>query len=245
MNLLTGFLIYVCLTIAIGVSVDTNTVYETIENFPAHEVLQPGDIVTYIDDIKIDNINNTITNIVKDCGGKPLEVTYERDGVENKVTITPMYDVPSERYYLGIRTQYVYRYAIGMEYITQPLKLTSTATKQIYKSLKNLFIGKIKITEMSGIVGIISYAGEYATSATIFSFISLMAVISINLGIMNLLPIPGLDGSKIIIGIAEIICGGKRLPEKIESKLITVSFFILIVMMLAVMVSDIVKIIFK
>jgi len=244
MNFIAGFLIFICITIGIGVGSETNTVMDLVEGYPAKNVLEVNDVIIDINGTKINNIENTITNIVSNSNGQDLVVTFIRDGETKMTKITPKYDEISEKYYIGILTERIFRRPVGTEYITEPVNNSLTAAKQIFQGLVKLITGKVKLSEMSGIVGIVSYASEYATLATIYSFLSIMATISINLGIMNLLPIPGLDGSKILIGFLEILCGGKRFPEKIESKLTTISFFLLIGLMIIITISDIIKILF-
>ncbi len=244
MNLLTGFVIFFMLITLIGVPVISNKIIGVQEGFPAENVLEVNDEIIEIDGTKFGSFDGiAITEQISVAADKQLSIKFTRDGKIHTVNLTPIQnESDTTRVYLGIQLGTTYRTANGFEYISKPMGLTIDYIKQVFDGLISLLTGKAKLSDMSGIVGIISYASEYATLENIFSYATILAVITINLGIMNLLPIPGLDGSKILIGITELICGGKRFPEKIEAKLITVSFVLLIALMFIVTANDLIKI---
>ena len=111
----------------------------------------------------------------------------------------------------------------------------------IGESIKTLFTGGISTDQMVGIVGISEIVVE---TTGILNYINLMALISISLGVTNLLPIPALDGGKILILIIEII---RRKPMKIETeaKIQRLGFSILLALSLYVTYNDIVRIIMQ
>ena len=242
-NLITGLFIFFMLVIFIGASYDTNTVISILDNYPSYGVLQENDKIISINNIEL-NEETTLSKMVKDSNGVPLEITFIRNKKAQSVTITPKYDKAAGRYYIGVNTALAYKKANLKEVFTQPFALTIASIKQIFGGLFGLISGQAKLKDMSGLIGIVSYANEYATLKSIYTFFSILAMVSINLGIMNLLPIPGLDGSKILGGFFQIIFK-KKLPEKIQTILINTSFALLIGFMIIVAINDVIKIFFN
>ena len=108
----------------------------------------------------------------------------------------------------------------------------------ILGGLKNLFTGKVGIDQMTGIVGI---SNMVIKTSGILNYVYLIAIISLSLGITNLLPFPPLDGGKIVIYIIEAI-RRKPLNEKFEEKLQLVGFTLLILLSIYVTYQDILRI---
>ena len=108
----------------------------------------------------------------------------------------------------------------------------------IFESIKMLFTGGVKTDQMVGIVGISEVVVQ---TSKLVDYIYLLAVISVSLGVTNLLPIPALDGGKILILLIEII---RRKPMKVEteSKIQLIGFSILIALSLFVTYNDILRI---
>ena len=143
-------------------------------------------------------------------------------------------------------------YAITLDFYVQPMIKTPLSVlgysarwalslvRQILRNLVQLITGVVPINQLSGPVGIISAIGE-AASYGIESVLILMAFISINLGVMNLLPFPALDGGKILITLIESVFH-KKLGEKAEIALNIISFGIIILLMLFVTYNDILRI---
>ncbi len=246
MNLLIGYLVFLSLIAFVGIGSDTSVIAKPIQGYPAYEVLEENDNIIKINgnDIIAGDENANVTYYIKNSNGEPLVVEFIRDGEVHEETIMPKWNETENRYMIGIITKNEYRKATAEEIIKMPVELTVGSVKSVYVSLFNLVTGKNKIQEMSGIIGIVAYTNDYASKYTMFQFFTILAVISINLGIMNLLPIPGLDGSKILGGIFEIITK-KKIPEKVSNIAITGAFVLLIALMVYVAFNDIFKIIFR
>lgn len=241
-NLITGLLIFFMLVVFVGTSIDTNIVDSVNEAYPSYGIIESEDKIISIDGVLLDE-ENTLTKMVKNSNGKELTILLERNGKEEIVEVTPKFDPSADRYFIGVTTRLTYRKATVKEILTTPLILTKESVKQVFGGLFDLLSGQTKLSEMSGLIGIVSYANEYATLKTIYTFFSILAIVSINLGIMNLLPIPGLDGSKIFGSIFQLIFK-KKLPEKVEVALINGSFAVLVGLMILVAINDIIKLIF-
>ena len=103
--------------------------------------------------------------------------------------------------------------------------------------LQNLYLGKTENVEVQGIVGI---SQQISNTATFIEFFYMMSAISMSLGIMNLLPIPGLDGGKILITLIELV-RRKPMKKETEAKITMVGFAFLLLLMFVVTFSDISK----
>ena len=125
-------------------------------------------------------------------------------------------------------------FGVSIKYAAESL---GTFLNDVFTSLGNLFTGKVGLDEMVGPVGI---GGIVASSTGALNFFHLMAVISISLGITNLLPIPALDGGKILLLIIEAI-RKKPLSQKVEATIQLAGFAFLIVLSIIVTYHDIVK----
>ncbi len=114
--------------------------------------------------------------------------------------------------------------------------------EQMVLTLSYLFTGKLSINNLSGPVGIYSVVGETRQEG-VSSVLFLIAYLSLNLGIMNILPIPALDGGHVLFLIIELITR-KKVNQKVESITTTIFFVLLLLLMLYVTIHDIIRLIF-
>ena len=170
-------------------------------------------------------------------GVKPLEITVLRDGKEVELnTIYPDKDgligitldrkeilVPVTGIKSAFSASYTYLY---------------NETKSMLIVLKQLFTGKIPLKNMHGVVLITKMGGDIISSEGIFYGLLLTAVISMNLAILNILPIPALDGGHLLFLLIEKI-QGKPVDEEIMNKVMTVFFALLILLLVFVLFNDI------
>lgn len=168
---------------------------------------------------------------------KPLDITVLRNGKE--VALKTVYSdsegligitldrkeilIPVTGVTSAFKTSYDYLY---------------NETKSMVIVLKQLFTGKIPLKNMHGVVLITKMGGDIISSEGIFYGILLTAVISMNLAILNILPIPALDGGHLLFLIIEKI-QGKPVDEEIANKIMTVFFALLIALLVFVLFNDI------
>lgn len=142
----------------------------------------------------------------------------------------------------------VYRYGIGIEQkktkgfgeaLAYTFKKTCSIFKQMYITLAYLFTGGIKLNQLAGPVGIYSIVGEQS-KAGIANLLYLMAFLSINVGVINLLPIPAFDGGHILFIVIEKIKGSPVDPE-LENKIHAVFLVLLMLLMLVITFNDILR----
>ncbi len=191
---------------------------------------------------KIVNINGTEIKSRRDMS----KVIMASDG--NKINITVLRN--GQRYTYEVEpTEYEGVYILGVEMATRKSESfqesfvysaneTADFIASIGDSLKQLFTGKVGVDQMTGPVGISKMVAE---TDGLYNFIYLLALVSLSLGVTNLLPIPALDGGRFLILIVEGI-RRKPLSEEMEYKIISIGFTFIIVLSLYVTYNDIFKI---
>ena len=244
-NFILAFLLSMILLGALGY--DTPLVEDVMEGYPAQEAgIQKGDTIVSLNGYRT-HFYNEVRVYIFFHTGEELDVVYERDGEKYTAHIIPKYDEESGSYLIGIQGNTVRNkgnlFQI-MEYSLYEIRYQIYTTLQ---SLKMLFTGQISIREMSGPVGIVSTIGEsyeeasaYGVFVTVMQMISIAILLTANLGVMNLLPFPALDGGRLVIFLIEGI-SRKKIDERVEGGINFVGFALLMMLMVAVMISDIQK----
>lgn len=244
-NFILAFLLSLFIIGSIGY--DKPVILQVSEGYPAAEMgLQEGDLVKKINHTRI-HVAREVTNYVTFHQKEDVVITVERDGKEITVAMSPQ-DNGNGRYIFGIACSSNYREKCGvldtLKYSAYEVKYWIELTIQ---SLKMLFTGQAGINDMSGPVGVVSYIGEtYEESQSSGGFyvwlnmLNISILLTANLGVMNLLPIPALDGGRLIFLILEVIRGRRIDPEK-EGMVHFVGLMLLMVLMVVVMFNDVRK----
>ncbi len=200
-------------------------------NSPAYKAgISNGDKVIKINDIPV-NTWEEITNQINSAEGSIVKVTVDRDGEILEFNISPENQI-SVRYNTQIEKSFV-------------TALASSAYKTIYyirlmfDVIVKLVTGQLGSDAVGGPVMVISMVGEAAKNG-VLSVLNLAAFISINLGFMNLLPIPALDGSKLVFLVIEGI-RGKAIPIEKEGFVHFIGFVVLITFMIFITYKDILR----
>lgn len=202
------------------------------ENSPAQKAgMQVNDRIIKIDDEKINTFMDA-SRLISSSKGKELLVTYERNGVENTVKIKP---VEREGAYIIGFAPYISK--SFSDVIAGAFNTCVYFTRLIWDSLKGLISGAFGLKDLSGPIGIIGNMGAYIEGG-VYSLLNFAALISVNLGFFNLLPIPALDGSKLLFIIIEAI-RRKPLNKKFEGYITAAGFILLLGLMLIVSIKDI------
>lgn len=241
MNLLLGFLIFIFLNVSTGTS--TNQVIDVMPDSPAAvSGIEVGDRIVKLDHTGVHTIDDMHYFFYRN-GGDTVDVTVKRGGETRVVSLTPMQT--NGGYQIGVLGEYL-EHPNLLQTIEYSWYDTVFVGKVVYLSLWDLLTGKVGMREMSGPVGIVGVIGEAAQQSTLWlsllNILYLMAMISINLGIFNLLPFPALDGGRAVFAVVEMI---RRKPVKPEHEgwVHAVGFALLITLMIFVTWSDIQKLI--
>ena len=245
-NFILAFILSVILIAMVGYD---QPVAEQVENgYPAAEAgIQPGDRIVRIGNKKI-NIFREISTYNQFHQGETVDVTYEHDGEKHTVTLTPKYDEENQYYRLGISRGANEKAGFfkSLQYGTYEVKYWICTT---VSSLKMLIMRQVGIDQMSGPVGIVGAVDEtyqassqYGVLTVIASMLNIAILLSANLGVMNLLPIPALDGGRLVFLFVEAIRRKKIPPEK-EGYVHLIGFALLMALMVVVLFNDIRKLI--
>lgn len=247
-NFLFAFLIFV-LVYSVGVPVMTARVGEVMENSAASAAgIRSGDLIIAIDGTEISRWSQ-ISDTIQERGGRTITITVERDGRVLDIPVKPE-RVKGETIF-GEEVD-AYRIGIGASEETfiekiNPLRALGAGLEQTWSWTKLVCLGIVKMIEgvvspreLGGPILIAQMAGTQAKQG-ILPFIYFMAVLSINLGVLNLLPIPVLDGGHLLFYVIEAVTG-REVNMKWREVAQQIGFFIIIMLMLLVFYNDIMRI---
>lgn len=241
-------LAFICsLFIISSIGYDAPVIYQVLPGYPAEEAgLQEGDRIVKMNDTSI-RIYREVSMYVQMNQNEHVEVTYEREGKVATASLTPKYNDETGYYLLGFQgagTRVKGNALKTIEYSAYEVKYWIDTT---IKSLGMLIKGKISADDLSGPVGVAQIVGEvYDNSKTDGAFyvwlnmLNIAVLLSANLGVMNLLPLPALDGGRLVFLILEGIRRKKIDPEK-EGMVHFVGLMLLMLLMVFVMYNDIRK----
>jgi regulator of sigma E protease len=213
----------------------------TVSEGPARESgLREGDLILAADGTWYVN-REQIIETIKSHDGKPLDLIIEREGKQQTITVTPRQIDDSVRINAQIRATETVTVQPG---IVDAFKLSVERnwewTVLIFETLAGLFTRDTSVKQLMGPVGIASLSGD-AAEAGVIPLFTLMALISLNLGIMNLMPIPVLDGGHIAILAVEGL-SRRDFSIKVKEKMLLGGFVILLTLMATVIYNDLTRV---
>ncbi len=204
-----------------------------------------GDKITAINNISIKVWREiSLVSVLND--GSPINIEYERNGEHYSVDITPTYSEEDDRYYIGFSGgQYTDCSNITVfKYACYEVRYWFVAT---FRSLGYMVSGRGSLDDMSGPVGVaniiddtIEETKEYGLFTVILNMMNITVLLSVNLGVLNLLPIPALDGGRLLMCLFEVIFRKPVPPEK-EGLFHMVGFVLLAILMIVVLFNDVLR----
>lgn len=238
-NFILAFFIFLAMGLLQGIPTNEPIIAEVTEDGPAIAAgMEDGDKVLSINGKDIPDWE-TLSGVIQKSPGVALDFVVERDGEQVPMTLTPntLEDEKGNEYgQIGIMYQTPYE--------KNPIKAIPYAAEQVYKwttaildALGNIITGQFKLDDLSGPVGIYKYTEEVATYG-IFKLMSWAGMLSINLGLMNLLPLPALDGGRLLFFILEAV-RGKPINREKEGLVHFVGIVLLMILMVVVTWNDI------
>ncbi|MDO4357018.1 MAG: M50 family metallopeptidase [Clostridia bacterium] len=228
---------------------------EVIEDLPAAQAgLQAGDLVVDIDGVALSADQAGMERMQQIIGeaqaGQTLTFTVEREGETHSFSITPEYSEEAQKLQIGIYFGYLHETYSALELAPQSFRYLVNMTAMMLDSLKQLVFGGYGLDQTMGPVGIISTVGTSVqqgfqqTAQQGFAVIFYMIVIiSLNLGIMNLLPLPALDGGRLVFLIVEGVRRRPIDPDK-EGMVHGIGFLLLLGLIVVITYQDITRMIF-
>ncbi len=247
MNFVLAFVL--SLFVISGAGVDTPVLNSVIDGYPAQEAgLMAGDEIVSIDGRPI-SVYRDITLWTMMHEGKESEVVYRRNGELFRTRLTPRYDEEEGRYLFGFTGPKEYVKVNPLQVIRYSVTEVRYWIEVTLKSLILLGRGKYSVNDLSGPVGVAQVVGEvYDDSKSDGAFyvwlnmLNLTVLLTADLGVMNLLPFPALDGGRLLFLLIEAVTK-KRPSEKTEGIITLIGMSFLMALMVYVMYQDILRLV--
>ena len=222
---------------------DTRSIISKVEvDYPAYVAgIREGDIVKSVNGKKTKTSDDLAIRMQLADKSKPIEFVIERDNKNYTFKVMPEEkDIDGTKSYVVGITMGSMEVKRGFgDIIKYTFVKTGSIFRQMFITFEGLFTGGIKVNDLSGPVGIYSVVGEYRT-AGFENILYLIALLSINVGFINLIPLPAFDGGRILFLIIEKI-KGSPVSSKTENIIHSIGFVLLMLLMLYVTFNDILK----
>ena len=230
------FLILTILVTYLGFS--TTVVGDITPGSPAETAgVMTGDRIVAVDGSEVVTWND-LGPLVQKSEGSEIDLTVERKGETLDLKLTPVYEEEGSRYVIGTYCKVSHDPLRGIQ---SGFIGTWRLFGVMYDSLKMLITGGASIEEVSGPVGIVQMVGE-TSSQGIWSYGFLMALICVNLAVINMLPLPALDGGRILVVLFSWVTG-KSVSPRVEGIIHAVGMVALLALAAVVTFNDIGKLI--
>ncbi len=221
-----------------------------MEGFPAQEAgMQKGDEIVKLGNKRI-HLYREVSIYTLFHSNEAIEITYKRGGEERKATLIPKLDEESGRKLFGLQGSSVRTKGNVLQTLRYSVYEVKYWIWSTIESLKQLVTGRVSINNISGPVGIVKTIGDTYSEAksegaflVLLNMLNICILLSANLGVMNLLPIPALDGGRLVFLLLEGVRKKRFDPNK-EGMLNFVFLIALMVFMVVIMFNDIRQIFF-
>jgi len=240
MNFLLPILLFLIVFLGSGIDTpsDQAIIGSILPNRPAAQVgLAAGDRILSVNDTQIDSWRQFVS-VIQVSAGKQLVIAYERDNQRGNVTITPEFDPKANRGIIGV-------VPLIINYHPGPLEAASLAVQQVYaigvsmlSGIGQMISGRAP-ADVAGPIGVAQMAGQVAQLG-ILPLLQFAAFLSINLGLINLLPVPVLDGGHIVTLAVEAIRGKPLSAQKMQY-IQMIGFTLLMLLMLLATFKDLTR----
>jgi regulator of sigma E protease len=238
MNLLLALILFLVIFCGIGLTVSSTTISSVSDGGPAQAAgLQAGDTITQIDDAETPDWKSLSQAISEHAPGDTISVGYVRDGVSSQTVLTASKNENGAAYFGIYSGQTQYRLSVGEAMATswEYCALTIRA----YANLFNPTTAADTISQSTSIVGI-AVITERAASAGLVPLLYILAVVSLSLGIVNLVPLPPLDGGRIVVELIQRVAR-REIPVKVVNAITIVVIVLLMLLFFVLLRQDIVN----
>ncbi|MBN1996287.1 RIP metalloprotease RseP [candidate division KSB1 bacterium] len=208
-----------------------------VEGMPAESIgLQEGDVIVRIDSQPI-NTWDDILNYIHKSAGKQIELEWERNGLKHSRIVVPKLDEVQNVGMIGIEAEYTIRKVGIPASLAEGSRYTWRMTKLMGKAISSWFDGRASFKDsIAGPIKIAKMAGDTAKTG-MGNLLIFAAFLSLNLGLLNLLPIPVLDGGHLLLLSVEGVMR-KPLSVKLKMTIQQVGLALLLAFMLYVIIND-------
>lgn len=239
MNLILGFIVIAVLVSSQNL-IGTPTIAKFEDNAVSSSTLQAGDTIKSIDGMRVYTATDVSTGFSRSQDNK-VQMVVERDGKDENLEVefeTQNYEgrqyIKMDFWLLGTQK------TVGSVIKNTAMEWISYA-RMVFLSVHDLILGRYHLSDLSGPVGAVSVVSD-AVKTSAFSMLKIMALLTINIGLFNLFPIPALDGWRLFLLLFEGITK-KKLPSKWEWVINSIGLVLLIGFMCVITFSDITKLI--
>lgn len=245
-NFIMAFLFSFIILCCIGY--EKPVISDVIEGYAAEEAgMQAGDEIVKMNHMSI-HFYKEISAYSTFHEGEDVEITYIRDGERSTTTLKPKYDEETGRYLYGFVASYEPTKGNILDIAVHAVYEVRFWVYTTIQSLRMLVTGGYSVNELSGPVGIVKNMGDVYDEAVttggyysaLINMMNWIVLLSANLGVMNLLPLPALDGGRLVFLIVEAIRRKRVDPEK-EGYVHLIGIVLLLLLMVVVMFNDIRK----
>lgn len=243
MNIVLGFVLLLSLSIAKPI-LPTSKIASFAETATSNADggLMAGDVIKKINGVSIGVDNDIVFELMRDKDGI-VDMTVVRDGEKLQLNAVRFamskYEDKNSYITLDFKIFGVEKTFLGT--IKYAANWTYSVARMVIESLFDLITGRFGFNQMSGPVGITTTIGE-AASQGLTPFLLIIAFITVNVGVFNLLPLPALDGGRLIFLIVELF-RGKPVPAKYENYVHGIGLLLLFALMIIVTFNDIIRIV--
>ena len=244
---LVNIIFAIILMFALVISTPTlgsNTVAGFLENSVSHTKLQAYDEIIKVGDVKVHTGEEVYYEVMMQ-GYQAIDITVKRNGetvvLENVVFNTVeesgviLGDADFKLYALSALEDVTF-----FDYLYQAFYRSINTVKMVIDSIGGMISGRFGIEAVSGPIGMVETVGE-VVSISFSALINLIVLISMNLGIFNLLPIPALDGGRILFHLIDGIAGRKVIKKEIEDTITGITLMLLLGFMLFISFKDVIN----
>lgn len=245
MNFILPVVLFFGIYAAVGVAKPSTepVIGGIIQDMPADDAgLHVGDRILTLNGEKITTWEEFVTKLRVTEAETPVEISYERDSKVEAVTLTPKFDEKSKRALVGIQSSTVYEKQDLATAFSLSLEHTKNIIIFMLDALAGIFMAPSQ-AELAGPIGIAQMAGQVAETGFV-PLLNFAALLSLNLGIINLLPVPALDGGHFVGLVIEAV-RGKPMSAKALMYTQRVGIALLLALTLYATMSDLIRVFTK
>ena len=242
-NFLLAIILLIIVGLNVGVPENKNKIVELDKKYPIYKTnIKVGDTITKVNNVKVRNQDMLMLELAVH-NGKKVNITVKHKN--NKIETVKV--KPKK---VKVDGKVGYKYGLALENkvhkgIIPSIKFGFTKVvdllEQMVKIIFYLITGRLSLSNLSGPVGIYNIVGESAKAGFI-NIIYLIAYLCVNVGFINLIPLPAFDGGRAFFLLIEKLTG-KKIPPKVENTIHTIGFVLLMILMVAITYNDIMRII--
>ena len=246
MNFILPIVLFFTIFATVGMSVPSTepVIGSIIQGMSAEKVgLKEGDRVLSVDGQAVTTWKEFTDKLKEVKEGQNVSLQYKRGEAISEVTLSPTFNKQENRVLIGVQSETVYESKTIPEAAALSIDYTKEITVYMIESIAKLFKEPEQTENLAGPIGIVQMSGQVAENGFI-PLLKFAALLSINLGIVNLLPVPVLDGGHFVNLFIEAV-RGKPLGSKAVAYTQRVGLALLVMLMLFATKNDIMRIFFK